>query len=63
MATTRKRRRFVVVPHRGHAGKTVPDRWCVCLAETREVLLGPYHTEAAAQIVAAALNAAEQDRA
>ena len=59
---SRRKPRSAVLPHRGHAGKIVPDRWNVCNARTREVLLGPYHSEAAAQIVCAALNAAEDHR-
>jgi hypothetical protein len=61
MATS-KRPRFKVLPHRGKHGAIVPDRWCVCLSVSKEVFLGPYHTRTAADIVCAALNAAEADR-
>lgn len=63
MAETKKKKpKYAVLPHRGLQGAIVPDRWNVCLAVSREVFLGPYHTETTARIICDALNAAEGDR-
>ncbi len=57
-----KKVKYVVLPARGLQGAVKPERWNVCLSATHEVILGPYHTEVSAEIVCAALNAAERDR-
>jgi len=59
---TKKKPRFKVLPARGLQGKIKKERWNVCLTETKEIFLGPYHTRTAADIVCSALNAAESDR-
>jgi hypothetical protein len=57
-----KRREYIVLPAVGHAGQVKPNRYNVCYADTREVVLGPYHSEAAARIVSDALNGVEVHR-
>ena len=59
MAAT-KPKKYMVAPATGRLNAPKKDRWNVVVARTRQVMRGPYHSEALAQLICDAMNEAHE---
>lgn len=61
MAAAKKApKKYTVLPATGHGNQKKSGRWNVVVARTREVMRGPYHSEALAQLICDAMNEAHE---
>lgn len=55
------KKRYTVLPATGRLNRPKAGRWNVVNARSREVMRGPYYSEALAQLIADAMNDAAED--
>lgn len=56
----KKAKKYGVFPATGRRNQKKLERWNVVVARTREVMRGPYHSEALAQLICDAMNEAHE---